>query len=83
MKVICINGKKEGNLTYFGNPLKKEDAIYEGEVYSVLREIDHPNGPSYILEDKSPYMSYRKIHFIPLSTIDESTFERNYNTQPC
>ena len=68
IKVICINGAKQGELTRFGKPLKKNQEIYEGEVYTVINE----NSRSYSLQERSDELWYKKTRFIPLSNIDET-----------
>lgn len=78
MKVICIDASngcwgvassllREGDIyTVIGNPVINPDGC-------LLAEAKHPDHPLY---------GFRKERFAPLSTIDETTFERNYNKHP-
>lgn len=87
MKVIYIEGVKVGDIG-----LKQiarveitagiEHTIIEGETYTVVRTEDTKWGQYYQLEEKPPKTIYNARRFAPLSSIDETTFERNYNRQP-
>jgi hypothetical protein len=84
MKVICIDGIKAGHpsQTIRGfEPANKHDEIYEGEVYTVIREHICFGELAYILLERSYLNSYRKNRFAPLSDIDETEFVRDYNKQ--
>lgn len=71
MRVICINA---GIVEGFDAPELKEGEIYTvigflGDIGYYLEEVSSVGGPFYIQR------------FSPLSEIDETTFERNYNLQ--
>lgn len=58
--------------------------IAEGEVYTVVNSFTHTDGiPYYELKEISGGYYYAQRRFTPLSDISETTFERNYKTQPC
>lgn len=82
MKVICIEGAKIGDNTWLGIPVRPDQMIYEGEVYTVLSEVNHPYGPAYFLAEKPADLTYQKRRFIPLSDISETEMKREYNVQP-
>jgi hypothetical protein len=77
MKVICIDGVKSGSITMMGNIISKENEIYEGEEYTVQRQVDD----CYLLVERPGFLLYKKKRFAPISKIDETTFERNYNKE--
>lgn len=66
MKVICIDNS---------NPLQPErlfsdDWIFEGEIYTVLFEVEQPWGLFYILSERcteNRTVLYQACRFIPLS----------------
>lgn len=68
MKVICIDATQSSNRLVYLN------------TYTVYREAVYRGVPVYYLDEvyNEPFMKER---FIPLSTIDETTFERNYNKE--
>ena len=82
MRVICIDGVKIGDIgkndKTGGTIRAKSDAcIYEGETYTVA----HDYGDTYMLAGRNPFYSYNKRKFSPLSEIDETQMERNYNKE--
>lgn len=81
LKVICIDDKIRPH-----SVCASDWFIKEGEVYTVCGTyISNIGRPSYRLDEDPMKLrgGYDADRFIPLSTIDETTFERNYNTQPC
>lgn len=74
MKVICINEVGDNG---------KKQQINVGAIYTA-NETPGRN-THYDLDELTTYMGvpvcYHKKHFAPLSDIDETTFERNYNKQ--
>lgn len=74
MKVICVQDKnQDGNktqLTVGETYTASQCSVYPGN-YDI-HELPMWNGRA---------VSYRKYCFIPLSTIDETEMERNYNLQ--
>lgn len=80
MKVLCIHDCGQGNV------LANEFKVKEGEVYEPIAHVNVlPNGEKgdyYLLfqgRDNDYY--YSTWRFAPLSSIDETTFERNYNKE--
>lgn len=73
MKVVCID-------SVLINPLFPP--LKDGEVYTVIDSLPNPsdNVLHYKLSE-IPVRYYAHFHFIPLSSIDETTFERNYNKE--
>lgn len=80
MRVVCIDSR----------PHVKEHPHYppivEGDSYHISREaigeyIDGEQVTGWVLME-IPGWVYEKWRFIPASEIDETTFERNYQTQP-
>lgn len=69
MKVLCIFDFKGGG------PIYGEECIVEQSIYYPQYQGDY-----YILKGYNEYL-YRSCHFIPISEIDETEFERNYNKQ--
>lgn len=69
MKVLCID---DSNLEY--------GFLKYGDVYTVIGEENHMGLICYFLEEIVGE-SYVKTRFIPLSEIDETEFERNYNKE--
>jgi hypothetical protein len=79
MKVICIDGVKVGNIGILHQTIATDDeAIYEGEIYTVLKSTVVAGIAAYHLEEKS-HCVYRASRFAPLSDIDENEFERYYS----
>lgn len=75
MKVICIDGAKRGG-EYYGHLIPKPK---EGKVYEVLQ---HPYyDDCYLILELDSVGGYRKFRFAPLSSIDETEFEREYKTE--
>lgn len=82
MKVICIDGVRLGevghNKKHGGIIIAGADAlIFEGEYYTVTHEHDD----CYTLAERSPFYSYYKKRFAPLSNINEE--ELTQKEQPC
>jgi len=77
MKVICIDETTPGKLP------KSMCELKEGEIYTVKSEDISPISgiPTYWFVEL--ILAYGKYRFIPLSEVDETEFERNYNLQPC
>lgn len=78
MRVICIT--KNWNHCYKAGRLSSPTFL---ETCTVIGETD--DNAAYLLEEYphplSPEFGWLKIGFIPLSDIDESEFERNYNPE--
>lgn len=66
MKVVCIDAS---NMNKYG-------ILVEGNIYKVISNNDCFK--AYELKEHKGYF-YKKERFIPLSEIDETTFERNYD----
>lgn len=75
MKVICIDNSGYSRL----GTLKASDFLKEGETYTVVRELEDRD--AYIIAEVDHPDGCRKYRFIPLSQIDETEMERNYNLQ--
>lgn len=79
MKVICINET--------GFVDKEVDPIKEGEIYTVIAHKTYDNKRYYQLSElainsKNHYPQwYASFRFIPLSSIDETEFEREYKKE--
>lgn len=77
MKVICINnGLMKNNLgQFYAAPELKESEIYtvvrDGECVIELFEVKTPFG----------FTGFTKSRFIPLSSIDETEFQREYKKE--
>lgn len=56
-----------------------------GAIYTAVKEFDQEvNGvifQLYELEEMGPQYGYGRSNFSPLSSIDETEFERNYKTE--
>lgn len=74
MKVMCIDGSTDHD-----SPLPVD--IIEGHIYTVVRDVFKDGKKWYVLAEMLPFDIYTAKDFIPLSSIDETTFERNYNTK--
>ena len=71
MKVICIDGVKEGNRgVLFGFSCDKSMEVYEGETYIVTEAGEECGIKYYRLQGKVP--RYKQSRFVPLSDIDET-----------
>ena len=72
MRVICIDGIKEGDEAY-DTPHKAgaNDAIYEGETYTVYKQKTYSGILCYFLIERRANAAYASHCFIPLSNIDE------------
>lgn len=86
MKVICIKKTIEGDPTVKASGLgvaPKDSEVIEGETYTVIDQFYSPLTKMlvYRLAEKDYSYRYGAHKFIPLSSIDETEFERNYNTQ--
>lgn len=87
MKVICIDGMSPGQNVFNGfgqptSPLRKDEEIYTGEIYIVIGEFKNARGENYYrLEGKPTDIVYHEKRFSPISSIDETEFERNYNKE--
>lgn len=82
MKVLCIDDKirhPHGFMEEGGIKIK------EGEVYEVLRETEGYDklGNTYRVYELTvdPGYGYELWRFVPISNIDETEFERNYNKE--
>lgn len=74
-RVICIDGVKTGDSGSLGN--RKADLcdeIYEGEEYTVVKEVTINNHRSYSLAERRSISVYRASRFVPLSSIDETEY---------
>jgi hypothetical protein len=74
MKVMCID-----------DTMQRRPILKYGEIYTVYDEDNTTyNLPAVFLEEIDQRLGgkrpWDKNRFIPLSNIDETTFERNYNT---
>jgi len=74
MKVVCID---EGITRKCINSSRISSRLIEGHIYTVERTV----GKYYILRELEPDLGYEVHLFAPLSEIDETTFERNYNKE--
>lgn len=76
MKVICIDQPK---------PIPgHEDVpnVIEGNIYTVRDEGHNEDlGQYYTFYELPWHCAYSKIHFVPLSEINEMELERNYNKE--
>lgn len=71
MKVICIDASP-------GRMTKRIPPFYEGEQ---LTATQGPHPLDYLIEEYPNTLGWDKKRFVPISTIDETTFKRNYNTK--
>ena len=75
MEVICIDDKWEcepsGNEPNVGEIVTATQSIYYEDSYFIQE---------YLFDDLGHNQSFAKYHFIPLSDIDETQMERNYQT---
>lgn len=75
MRVICID---EGITRKCINSDRISSKLIEGEIYTVACT----RGKYYILAELEPDLGYESKLFAPLSEINETEMERNYNFQP-
>ncbi len=74
MRVICIDNSKPLQ----PHRLFSDDWIYEGEVYTVLHELQKPEGLFYILAERfidGRVVLYMANRFVPLSENDDIGFQ--------
>lgn len=77
MRVICIREPKETVSWRTGLPFE----IRVGSFYTVIEIFEQCGVLGYrLLEDK--IHTYNTKYFEPLSSIDETEFERNYKLEP-
>jgi hypothetical protein len=75
MKVICIDNSP--------NRYGTADELIEGNPYTVIREFNVKGVIVYELLEfpsPSPMHGFSAYRFVPTSSIDETNFERNYET---
>lgn len=78
MKVVCVNNSVLTNTFGFSQPAPQ---LKEGNTYTVIR-VTILGG--YILAEVNPlpgFDCFNPERFVPISDIDETTFERNYKKQ--
>lgn len=74
MRVICIDDVDE----WIGEGIRPKPSILKyGEIYNVIDEVMESYGLAYELSEDIGFL-YEAASFIPISEIDETTFERNY-----
>ncbi len=62
-------------------PAPSNSEIFVGEEYNVV-DVNERNGDTfYRLSEKEYRMNYKAEWFMPLSEIDETEFERNFNKE--
>lgn len=71
-QVICIDGVKAGCKGLIGREALSDELIYEGERYTVEKELVFHGIPCYKLKERWEFAVYRKTRFIPVSDIDEA-----------
>jgi hypothetical protein len=72
MRVICVDGIKKGEKAWDTPKVCDDfDAIYEGEIYNVVREKVYDGHLCYFLQEKRNNAAYYSGLFMPLSEIDE------------
>lgn len=80
MKVICIKTNKGWKFkTQFHPPLPPSPEF--GETVTVVESKVNMGIPVYILTEYPYGGGYAQRAFIPISTIDEKEFEREYNKE--
>jgi len=80
MIVICIKGDDLREVNGLVNP--DDHSLEEGKKYTVVDEIIYGRQRFYILAERPIDCCYHERRFAPTSSIDETTFERNYNKEP-
>jgi hypothetical protein len=75
MKVVCIDASPSKI-----HPNYKCELI-EGNIYTKIGELAGIRGILHYDLAECPVHAYAASRFIPLSTIDETEFERNYNKE--
>lgn len=82
MRVICIDIRvRPGNIVA---NLLEENKVYSVRKYwsaSINNEGNLTNVPVYTLWEFGEMDGFEVDRFIPLSSIDETEFERNYNKE--
>lgn len=81
MRLICVIGAKAGFITIDNIPIEERHAVYEGECYTKAGEFTDNEGTWFFLKERPFLTSYNSNRFIPLSEIDETEMERNYQTK--
>lgn len=73
MKVLCIKDSEDVAYTRKGAMKTPENMkIFFGETYTVVDEVIGYKGElKWVLAERSSNCRYRKLHFAPLSNIDE------------
>jgi len=77
MKVLCISDEIKTDFD-------KLPPLSVGEIYNVVKETKHQIWEFYMFSELNVNgynCWYCKDNFIPLSSIDETEFERNYKTE--
>lgn len=78
MKVICI---KTDTIHTSGPNIVPNGSLIEGNVYTVI-DTDVYDGRTYYRLAEIKYFAFYGAHlFIPISSIDETEFNRNYKTE--
>lgn len=76
MKVVCINDDwDKGDIPVFNNCPKINDIVTVTETFVMYNKV-----PVYILKEYPSYL-WEQENFAPISEIDETEFERNYNKE--
>jgi len=80
MRVLCIEDGIIPNYTG-GRSLNSVEPVKEGEIYEVAGTVisDYGDHLSYAL--KGFTITKRIERFVPISEIDETTFERNFKKE--
>lgn len=81
MDVLCVRGIDKGTLDSKGkNPASEKDAIFNGEIYTVVGNYNKDGFPCYFLAERRKTAAYNVLCFIPISDIDEvNIFENRKN----
>ena len=79
MRVICVDAK--GRPGDHPTGVLKEGGCYKVVDEKMARGTDGRRAMCYVLEEFGPLMGFEKDRFVPLSSIDETQFERNYNKE--
>ena len=77
MKVICI----QTDTKTVKGPQVPTNSVKEVEVYTVIGGERFNNKQYYRLAEMDYWTVYLSDLFVPLSQIDETEFERNYNKE--